>query len=194
MIKLYGKNGRSFRCAWMLEEANVTYERVPIKYGTDTSTPEFLAVNPNGKIPVLDDDGLVIFESLAINIHVARQYGGDLWPEESNDQTRTIQWMAWALGELEGPHDASNKSGTPIDSIKLERSLDALRHVLGSSAYLLGDRFTVADLNTAAILLRPSYAKIAKADSQIGSWFNRCINREPLLRVTSPIKKTGDGS
>lgn len=186
MIKLYGANGRSFRCAWMLEEVGATYERVPIRYGSETSNPDFLALNPNGKIPVLDDNGLVIFESLAINIHLAQKYGGDLWPKESNNQTLTIAWMAWALAELEGPHDAANRSDIPIDSARLDKSLDALRHALTTNTYLLGERFTVADLNTAAVLLRPNYREVAKSDVQIGPWFQRCIKRELLLRVAVP--------
>ncbi len=190
MIKLYGANGRSFRCAWMLEEAGVTYQRIPVRYGIETNNSDFLAVNPNGKIPVLDDNGLVIFESLAINIHLAQNYGGDLWPTVSNDQTRTIAWMAWALAELEGPHDAANRLNLPIDNARLERSLDALRQALTTNSYLLGERFTVADLNTAAVLLRPSYKEVAKSDVQIAPWFKRCIKRELLLRVTSTSRSS----
>ncbi len=185
MIKLYGQDGRSFRCAWMLEELGIDYERVPIKFATDTQTPKYLAINPNGKIPALDDHGLVLFESLAINVHLARKYGGKLWPTDSNDQSATIQWLAWALSELEGPHDAKNKAGVPIDSARLERSLNALRQVLSSRPYLIGEHFTVADLNTAVILMRPSYIDVAKADAVIGTWFRSCLKRAAQFQLTS---------
>ena len=85
--------------------------------------------------------------------------------------------MAWALSELEGPHDALNRTGTPIDQQRLDRALDALRKALSDRAYLVADHFTVADLNTSAILMRPSYRKIAKADVAVGQWFERCTSR-----------------
>jgi len=188
MLKLYGQDGRSFRCAWMLEEAGVGYERIPVKYATDTNTPHYLAVNPNGKIPALNDNGLILFESLAINIHIAREYADDLWPTDGRGQSQTLQWTAWALSELEGPHDAANRSKTAIDAARLDKSLNALRQALLHSTYLIGNHFSVADLNTAAVLLRPGYVKIAKADPAIGPWFNRCINRESLRRATSAKK------
>ena len=183
MITLYGIDGRSFRCAWALEEIGLEYERVPVRFLKDTKTSEFLELNPNGKIPVLKDNDLVVFESLAINIHLAKNYSTELWPSGAADQTRVFQWMAWAMGELEGPHDQANRSNTEIDYEKLDRSLDALRIRLKGRNYLLGSEFTIADLNTAAILMRPQYSGIARKDSAIGSWHESCVGRDALSRA-----------
>ena len=66
MIRLYGVPwSRASRCLWMLEELGVPYENVPI---AKTREPDYLAINPNGRIPALDDDGVVMWESLAINL------------------------------------------------------------------------------------------------------------------------------
>lgn len=183
MLELYGIDGRSFRCAWMLEELGLRYERVPIRFATDARSEEFLNLNPNGKIPVLRDGELVLFESLAINLHLARKYGGALWPDALEDQSRVVQWLAWALAELEGPHDSANRGEIELDGARLQKSLQALRVVLEDSDYLLGHVFTVADLNTAAVLLRPQYRPVALADGVIGSWFKRCTAREALRRL-----------
>ena len=68
MLRLYGKGGRTFRSIWMLEEAGVAYERIAIDWAVGEShTDAFLAINPNGKVPVLQDDNVYFFESFAIN-------------------------------------------------------------------------------------------------------------------------------
>jgi len=116
VITLHGIDGRSFRCAWALEEIGVEYNRVPLNFSKDTGTPEFLKLNPNGKLLVLEDNSPILFESLAINIHLAKTYSATLWPSDPLDQARVIQWLAWGMGELEGPHDSANRSATDIDA------------------------------------------------------------------------------
>ena len=188
MLKLYGANGRAFRCLWMLEEAGVPYERELVAFDTgDTQTDQFLAINPNGKIPVLADGPLVLFESLAINVHIARQHAAELWPSDPVDQSLVVQWLAWAMGELEGPHDAANRTQTSVDAEALQRSLEALRNVLAERDYLLGDAFTVADLNTTCVLLRPQYRAVARDDPELKSWFRRCAGRPALQRALDAI-------
>ncbi|HXZ88731.1 MAG TPA: glutathione S-transferase N-terminal domain-containing protein, partial [Candidatus Binataceae bacterium] len=75
-IKLYGiPQSRSARCLWILEELGLPYENIPVDFIGEAQKPEYLKINPNGRIPALDDDGVVLFESLAINLHLARKYG-----------------------------------------------------------------------------------------------------------------------
>lgn len=178
---LYGKNGRAFRCLWMLEEAGIHYEHVPIDWSRGESrTAEFLARNPNGKIPVLQDGDLVLFESLAINYHVARRYAPQFWAPSARDESLAGQWLAWGMGELEGPHDAANRDKKAIDAERLQVSLNALRAVLSDRPYLLGDSFSVADLNTASLLLRPQYKQVAREDDVLKGWFRSCTERPAL--------------
>ena len=183
---LYGKGGRTFRCLWMLEEAGVEYEHVPIDWSAGASrTPEFLEINPNGKIPVLADGGLRLFESLAINYHIARNYAAGLWVGDSRDQSLAMQWLAWGMGELEGPHDAANRDQTKVDGERLQGSLNALRQLLADQAYMLGDAFSVVDLNTACLLLRPQYREVAREDDALGEWFSTCTARPALAKALS---------
>ncbi len=182
MIQLYGTvRSRAFRCLWMLEECGVSYELVPTDYASDAvRKPQFLTLNPNGKVPLLVDGDVVLFESLAINLYLASRYMPSLWPAA---QAELMQWMMWCMGELEGPHDAANRSQLPIDAARLDRSLEALRRQIRTQGYVLGDRFCVADLNVAAVLMRPQYRPIARADATLAEWFGECSDRPALQRA-----------
>ena len=171
----------------MLEEAGLPYEHVLVDWAQGESrTPEFLAINPNGKIPVLTDGDLRLFESLAINYHIARHYAPALWVDDPREESVAIQWLAWGLAELEGPHDAANRDGSSVNVERLDVSLDVLRQTLSRQPYLLGDKFTVVDLNTAALLLRPQYRKFVRDDPQLCDWFSACTTREALDRAITP--------
>src|SRR6185437_3394897 len=82
-LKIYGvARSRTFRTLWMAKELGLDYEHVKIDFATgDTRTPAHLALNPNGHVPVIDDDGFVLWESMAINLYLAKKYGaGTLYP------------------------------------------------------------------------------------------------------------------
>ena len=82
MIKLYGiPRSRTMRPLWMLEELGLPYENVKVSFVNETRTPAFLKVNPNGHIPVLQDGDLTLWESMAINLYLARRYDKGLWPK-----------------------------------------------------------------------------------------------------------------
>ncbi len=168
----------------MLEETGIDYEHVLVDWSAGESrTAEFLAINPNGKVPVLVDGDLRIFESLAINYHLARRYAENLWVSNSRDESLATMWLAWGLSELEGPHDAANLHARDIDAERLQIALNALRQTLDNQTYLLGNQFTVVDLNTASLLLRPQYRKAALDDPDLGTWFRACTRRGALERA-----------
>lgn len=202
MIKLYGvTRSRALRCRWMLEELGVPYEQVPVSFADGgTRKPEFLRVNPNGHIPALDDDGTVLFESLAINLYLARKYDGGkgLWPASVADEGRLYQWSLWAMTELEEPtltvlmHKLLLPEGQR-DAAKaanaLERSakpLAVLDGALAGRSQLLGDAFTAADLNVAGVM---SFARLAKIDlgptPNVKAWAERCWARPAFARASA---------
>ena len=83
MLKIYGiPRSRAFRTLWMAKELGLDYENVATDMGKgETRTPEFLAINPNGHIPAIDDDGFVLWESIAINLYLAKKHAsGSLYP------------------------------------------------------------------------------------------------------------------
>ena len=105
MIKLYGvPRSRALRSLWMLEELGLPYENVKITPAADTRTPEFLRINPNGHVPVLQEDGLTLCESMAINLYLARKYDKGLWPKTMDDEGRAFQ-----CARIQDPHAAGGR-------------------------------------------------------------------------------------
>ena len=199
-IKLYGiPMSRASRCLWMLEELGIAYENVKVHFLGEAQQPEFLKINPNGHIPALDDDGLVLFESLAINLHLARKYGGGkgLWPKAADDQSRAIQWSIWAMTEVEPPvmtvlrnraflpEPQRNEAEAKAGEVALAKPVGVLEGALAGRPYLLGDGFSVADLNVHAVLgWAPTLGRM-KFDGtpNVAGWLLRCGERPALARA-----------
>jgi glutathione S-transferase len=202
MIKLYGvPMSRAFRPLWMLQELGVPHENVPTHFANgDNKKPEYLALNPNGRVPTLDDEGLVLFESLAINLHLARKYDGGrgLWPKSADDQSRAIQWSLWTANELE-PHVIAHLLNTRMlpenlrDAARanaaqeaLPKPLAVLDAQLAGRPHVLGAEFTVADLNIAAVLTLGWRLKAFDAASvpNVSAWLER-VNARPAAQRAS---------
>ena len=164
MLKLYGSaRSRASRTLWMLAECGVPFEQ------EDFSTLDAAAksaviqrVNPLGKIPAIEDGDLKLFESMAINLYLAKQYGGVLWPASEADQARATAWSFFCMTELEPRmvqifyervvRPAAERSETAVQKhwADLQKPLAALNGQLEGRDYLLGASFTVADLNVAS--------------------------------------------
>src|SRR3977135_1717358 len=95
MIKVYGTSrSRSGRALWALEELGLKYEHVPVNASGEARKAEPLRVNPDGPIPaIVDDDGTIVWESMAINLYLAEKYGKNgLWPATVDEQGSGHQW------------------------------------------------------------------------------------------------------
>jgi len=202
MISIYGQMmSRAPRCLWALEEMGVPYEHIPVnQLAGETQTPEYLAINPNGKVPALVDGDLKLFESMAINLYLARKYGQEtgLWPSGEHDQARALQWSFWGITEIEPPLVTVliQTMFTPEDQRKPDRAADARAQLprplrvldahLNGRACLLGEPFTIADLNVAAIL---SLGQLLELDldpyPQIGRWLHACLSRPAWRKLTA---------
>jgi len=198
MIKIYGQvRSRANRCLWALEEIGVPYELVPIDISKgDNDKPEFLAINPNGRVPALVDGDLKLFESMAINLYLARKYGKDLWPADEAGQAHAVQWSFWGTSEVEQFLITMlvQELFTPADRKRPDRVADArealasrlavLEGQLASRPFLLGTKFTIADLNVASVF---SLASIVKFDltpyPSVKKWVDGCLNRPARARI-----------
>jgi glutathione S-transferase len=198
MIKIYGQvRSRANRCLWALEEIGVPYQLVPIDiHKGDNDKPEFLAINPNGRIPALVDGDLRLFESMAINLYLARKYGKDFWPADDAGQALTLQWSFWGATEVE-PHlitllyqqmfvPAEQKSPARVQEATeaLAPRLAVLDHHLKDRPHLLGERFMIADLNVAAVL---GLAAVVSFDltpyPKVERWLANCYQRPAHVKV-----------
>jgi len=198
MITVYGVPGsRAIRVLWLLEELGVPYENVKTNFATgDTRTPDFLRLNPNGHIPVLRDGDLVLWESLAINLYLARKFDKGLWPKHVEDEGRAYQWSVWAMTELEEPilttllnrvvYPEGKRDAQKADdaAARARTPLAVLDGALAGRQYLCGDGFTVADLNVSSVLV---WAKMARLDlsgvPHVQGWLERCTARPALARA-----------
>jgi glutathione S-transferase len=191
VIKLYGTvMSRASRCLWMLQEAGVPFENVPTSPPGDTQTAEFKKINPNGHVPVLDDEGLIVWESMAINLHLADRYAKALAPRDAAERAHVIQWTLWGVTEIEPglidafvhrtmlPPAQRNAGVADAGEAKLPRPLAVLDQRLAGRSWLVGDRFTVADLNVASILFIAPMAHVDLAPwPNVQRWLAACLER-----------------
>ena len=103
MLRIHGSaRSRAQRTLWMALELGIPYEHddlVPRSAGT--KSPEFLALNPNARVPVIEDDGFVLYESMAINFYLARKHNSPLYPSDPRDQALALQWSFWEIDRLD---------------------------------------------------------------------------------------------
>lgn len=166
MFRLHGTAlSRSSRCLWMLEELGVPYEHIPVRVGPEgTASPAFLAMNPNGRIPVLEDGDLRVWESFAVNLHLAERVETPLGPRDAAERAQITMWTIWATTEFEPdahtayehtitwPEERRDPAEVQAALTRLERPLTALARSLETGGgHLVGGRFTVAELNIAAV-------------------------------------------
>jgi len=195
--KLYGISGsRAIRSIWAAEEVGLDYEHVPTHFATDTKSEQYLAVNPNGRIPTLVDGDLVLFESMAINLYLAKKYGGDLYPESVAGEAQAWQWSVWGISEIEPlqmqivvqkfftPKDKRDAGVVARAETGLARPFDVLDRHLAKSGYLLGEEFRIADLNVAGVMLLLEMIGMDLSSwANVSAWLARCYGRESLERA-----------
>ena len=103
-LRIYGiARTRAFRALWMANELGLDYEHLPIEIGAaGARSPEFLAINPNGRLPFIVDNGFVLFESLAITLYLAKKHSnGKLYPGTLEGEATAWQWSLWAVTEVD---------------------------------------------------------------------------------------------
>jgi len=197
-LKIYGiPRSRALRNVWACEEGGVPYELVKTLW-TDggTRTPAFLKLNPNGTVPALEDDGFSMFESLAMNLYIAKNKAKGLYPSDPHAEAKVFQWTLWAATELE-PHNGAYATHTiflPPEKRdpnaakaaweKLGKPLAVLDQHLAGQPYVLGKEFSIADINIAAIVLG---IYLNKADfsawKNVSAWLARCYDRPAAKKI-----------
>ena len=204
-LRIYGiARTRAFRALWMAEELGLVYEHLPIEIGdAGARAPEFLKINPNGRLPFIEDDGFVLFESLAITLYLAKKHStGKLYPGTLQGEAKAWQWTSWALNEVDRGVNIWSLHAVRLpqaerDAAKRDEALKVvaspfkvLDAALANHPYLLGDDFTVADLNVAAVISRAGDMDLA-AVPNLKAWLSRCLER-PAARKALALKTKAD--
>jgi glutathione S-transferase len=203
-ITIHGvARSRASRNIWLMKELGQPFQHVPVIQADrlkdarapdaqiNTTSPEFLKINPNGQIPAMSDGDLVLTESLAINLYLAKKFGGPLAPADLREDGEMTMWTLWAATGCE-PHSIAilyNRVAKPEserDHALADCSVEALRapfavldKALSATGHLVGGRFTVADINVAEVMRYAMPApELFEAAPHVSAWLAACHARE----------------
>jgi glutathione S-transferase len=204
MVTIYGVyRSRASRPLWLLHEIGMPFDhvaviqayRLPNPTAADapinTASPAYRAVNPQGQIPGMTDGTLTLTESMAITMYLAAKYGGPLGAQDEAETALMMQWALHAASAVETPAlemllAQRDSAGTPqgeatiaVAAEKLRRPFERLERHLGRHPYLVGDRFTVADINGAeCVRYAQGNVALMAAHPALSDWLRRCQSRD----------------
>lgn len=212
MPTLYGAHrSRATRNFWLAGEIGITLDLEPViqayrpsAAGAEmtTQSPEFLALSPAGAIPVLKDGDLILSESLAINLYLARKHGGPLAPADAVEDAQMLQWALYGVTALEPAalplmfafnEGRGDEPEVARNAATLQRPLTALEAHLAGRDFMVGGRFTVADINMAEILrYAQSHPTLLDAFPAVDRWLRACQARPAFVamwakRMAEPV-------
>ena len=200
LIFYYAPWSSASTCLWALEELGVPHEKVKLDLAAKaTHTPEFLAQNPNGKVPLLVHDGVPIFESIAILAHLGETFGAEkkLFPPPGITRAQAFQWLAWTSVTL-GPtfyryiQNASDQIPVELRNPKLADIAKAdvnklfiiLARHLEAKSWMVGETFTLVDAHLAGALTWITRAGFDTSSlPSLAAWHARCVARPALANV-----------
>lgn len=184
---------RDLRARWALEEAGLPYKTHLLDQG-DQDKPEYRALQPFGQVPILDEDGLVLFESGAIVLHIGAR-SETLLPRDPGARARATQWLISALNSIEPSvmnvalidlfyaNEEWAKLRRPGAVEFVQKRLAALSLSLGVKPYLDGDRFTAGDLMMTTVLRILNHTDIVTSDARLAAYIERCTSRSAFKRA-----------
>jgi glutathione S-transferase len=184
---------RDLRARWALEEAGLPYKTRLLEQG-DQDKPDYRALQPFGQVPVLQEDGLVLFESGAIVLHIGERTE-TLLPKDPAARARATQWLVAALNSIEPflmnvalidvfyAKEEWAKLRRPGAVEFAQKRLAALSKSLGDKPYLDGDCFTAGDLMMTTVLRILKHTDIVTSEKQLAAYIERCTARPAFKRA-----------
>jgi glutathione S-transferase len=184
---------RDLRVRWALEEAGLPYRTRLLEQG-DQDKPDYRALQPFGQVPILEEDGVVLFETGAIVLHIGERCEA-LLPKDPAARARATQWLIAALNSIE-PHVMNvavidlfyadqewAKLRRPGAVQFAEKRLAGLSKALDDKPYLDGDRFTAGDLMMSTVLRILRHTDIVTRDQRLAAYIERCTARPAFRRA-----------
>ncbi|HTM21514.1 MAG TPA: glutathione S-transferase family protein [Kofleriaceae bacterium] len=202
-IRLYSwPRSSGTRVHWALEELGLPYEYVELdRQKGEHRAPDYLAVNPNAKVPAIADGDERLFESVAILIHLGERYGvaKGLWPKDGPAHADALSWIVWSTTELHAfmmqyayhgldtpvSYKAEDRSKAAADYNKhnFDRHLDMLEARLAGRQFIMGD-FSLVDIPAAATLRFGSMIGVSlDGKPNVAAWLERCTKRPAVART-----------
>ena len=200
MLTVWGRRS-SFnvqKVMWLIGELGVDHRQIEIggQFGS-LDAPEFRAMNPHGRIPVIDDNGTIVWESHAILRYLAARYGrGSFWCDDAATRSLSDRWTDWAQTALQPDflggvfwgfyRTPDSQRNWPAIKERIERCarhFDLLDRLLAGQTYLLGDRLTLADIAIGTSLYRYFTLDIERpAIPDVAAWYRR-LQFRPAYRT-----------
>ena len=206
MLKILGRATSSNvqKVCWLCDELNVPYERTDIggPFGGNDK-PEYLSLNPNGRVPTIDDDGFILWESNAIVRYLAEKHGTGtpLWPDDPQVRASAGRWMDWTVSTLSGAHvpvfqglirtpeaerDMDRIAAARDGWAKANRVLDSW---LADNEYLSGDAFSFGDIPAAPFTHRWFELPIEREDfPNLKRWYGALCERAAFASNVTGIE------
>jgi glutathione S-transferase len=179
------------RVRWALEEVGLPYKVRLLEQG-DQEKPDYRLLQPFGQVPIFEDDGLALFESGAIVLHIAER-SETLLPKDPVTRARAVQWLIAALNSVEPSvvnvflidrifkNEEWAKLRRPGAVEFMNKKLDAVATRLGDKPFLDGERFTAGDLMMSTVLR--FHSEVAKRDPRLAAYIDRCTARAAFERA-----------
>jgi glutathione S-transferase len=200
MLTIWGRKS-SFnlqKVMWLVGELQLVHRHIEVggRFG-GLDTPEFRAMNPHGKVPVIEDDGAVVWESHAILRYLAARHGhGSFWHDDPAERSLSDRWMDWSQTTLQ-PDFLSGVFWGFYRTPQAQRDLPAIKHKvdlcsrhfalldrhLADRAFMLGDALTLADIPIATNLYRYFNLDIDRPSvPNVEAWYRRLQDRDAYRR------------
>lgn len=202
MLTVYGVyRSRATRIYWLAGELGLSFRQVPVIQAyrladhkaadapLNTQSAQFLAINPAGQIPVIDDDGLILKESLAITLYLAKKHGGELAPKDLAEDALMTSWSLFGATEIEPnaltimltsakPQTGETQATIDAAACALMRPFAALEEHFAHNDYAVANRFTVGDINLAETVRYAQGNESLFAEfAHVKTWLERCQSR-----------------
>ena len=202
MLHLYGSvNSRAMRVIWMANELGLSYDHKDwLPRAPETKTPEFRALNANGRVPTIDDDGFILSESMAINLYLAKKHKSPLYPADAKSEALALQWSFWETDRLDRQVVDYQRHSSQLPAAERKPELaekawsecvpafDVLEGALAKSKWLAGTEFSIADLNVAAALYRALTIDLSKWP-HVQTWLKTCWERPAAKKARALREK-----
>ena len=201
MLRIYGSaNSRALRVIWMAGELGLEYNHNDwLPRAPETQTPAYRALNANGRVPTIDDDGFILSESMAINIYLAKKHNSPLYPADPKHEALVMQWSLWETDRLDRqivdyvrhtvalPAAERNADIAAAAWKQVSPAFDVLETSLTETSWLIGEAFTVADVNVAGALYRALSIDLGHWP-RLDHWLKLCWER-PAAKAARAMRE-----
>ena len=202
MLRIWGRlsSVNVQKVVWCCDELGLPYERIDAggAFGVN-DTPQYLAMNPNGLVPVIDDEGFILYESNAITRYLAAKHGaGTLWPGDLRARADVDRWMEWQStgytpamvqvfwGLVRTPPEKRDAAAIEASRVKSEKFSGVLDRHLAGREFVAGDAFSPADIVVGCAAHRWLGLPLAREPrANLERWYASLKSRPGARQVTS---------